>query len=146
MGENPATPGRRDAGTVAPTVGPWQPDVAEMEEVVRKLEAIYRPSATEGERDAAEWIAWRLRERGCPVMVEEELAHGTYWWPVGLMSAAAVVAGMLALRGRRVIGTLVGALAAIGIVDDIDSGPQVFRHRFLPYHPSWNVVAEAGDA
>jgi len=146
MSENVASPRRSGTGTPASASEPWQPDRAELEEVVRRLEEIYRPSASEGEREAAEWIAWRLREAGCTVKVEEELAHGTYWWPVGLMSAAAVVAGMLALRGRRLIGALVGALAAIGIVDDIDSGPQVFRHRFLPYHPSWNVVAEAGDA
>jgi hypothetical protein len=146
MSENVASPRRRGTGTPASTSEPWQPDRAELEEVVRRLEEIYRPSASEGEREAAEWIAWRLREAGCTVKVEEELAHGTYWWPVGLMSAAAVVAGMLALRGRRLIGAVVGALAAVGIADDIDSGPHVFRHRFLPYHPSWNVVAEAGDA
>jgi hypothetical protein len=145
MSEDSASNGRRDAVTVAAPAGAWQPDLAELEEVVRTLEVIYRPSASEGERDAAEWIAWRLREAGCTVKVEEELAHGTYWWPVGLMSAAAVVAGVLALRGRRLIGAAVGALAAAGIADDIDSGPQVFRHRFLPYHPTWNVVAEAGD-
>ena len=102
---------------------------------MRKLGVIYRPSASEGEHAAAELIAARLRETGCTVMVERESAHGTYWWPVGLMSAAAVVAGVLALRGRRLVGAVVGALAAAGIADDIDSGPQVFRHRFLPYHP-----------
>src|ERR1700737_4809705 len=146
MSENVASPRRSGTGTPASASEPWQPDRAELEEVGRRLEEIYRPSASEGEREAAEWIAWRLREAGCTVKVEEELAHGTYWWPVGLMSAAAVVAGLLALRGRRLVGALVGPLAAIGIADDIDSGPQVFRHRFLPYHPSWNVVAEAGDA
>jgi Zn-dependent M28 family amino/carboxypeptidase len=145
MSENPVTRQRQDAGPAAAGAGTWQPDPAELEEVVRQLEAIYRPSASVGEREAAEWIAWRLRETGCAVRVEEEVAHGTYWWPVGLMCMAGVVAGMLALRGRRLIGALIGALAAAGIADDIDSGPQVFRHRFLPYHPTWNVVAEAGD-
>jgi hypothetical protein len=146
MSEHPLPPGRRDAATPAATVEAWEPDQAELQEVVRRLEAMYRPSASEGEREAAEWIAWRLRETGCTVKVEEERAHGTYWWPVGLMSAAAALGGMLALRGRRLTGALVGALAAAGIADDIDSGPQVFRHRFLPYHSTWNVLAEAGDA
>jgi hypothetical protein len=146
MSEHRVPPGRRDAATPAATDEAWEPDQAELQEVVRRLEAMYRPSASEGEREAAEWIAWRLRETGCTVKVEEERAHGTYWWPVGLMSAAAALGGMLALRGRRLTGVLVGALAAAGIADDIDSGPQVFRHRFLPYHSTWNVVAEAGDA
>jgi hypothetical protein len=143
-----AKPARTRATTrvVARAEGPWQPDRAELEEVVRYLEMIYKPSASQGERVAAEWIAGRLQEIGCTVIVDEEKAHGGYWWPVGLMSAAGVAAGMLALRGRRLIGAAVGALAAAGIADDIDSGPHLFRHRFLPYHSTWNVLAEAGDA
>ncbi len=142
-----ATPARKRATTrvVAQAAAPWQPDRAELEEVVRYLEVIYKPSASQGERVAAEWIAARLGEIGCTVIVDEEKAHGGYWWSVGLMSAAAAAAGLLALRGRRAIGAVVGALAAAGIADDIDSGPHVFRHRFLPYHSTWNVLAETGD-
>ncbi len=142
-----ATPARRRRTTrvAAQAAGPWQPDRAELEEVVRYLEVIYKPSASHGERVAAEWIAARLGEVGCTVRVEEERAHGGYWWSVGLMSAAGVAAGLLALRGKRRIGAVVGALAAAGIADDIDSGPHVFRHRFLPYHSTWNVLAETGD-
>lgn len=137
--------GRRTTRVVAPAAAPWQPDRAELEEVVRYLEVIYKPSASHGERAAAEWIAARLGEIGCTVVVEEEKAHGGYWWPVGLMSAAAAAAGLLALRGRRLIGAVVGAVAAAGIADDIDSGPHVFRHRLLPYQPTWNVLADTGD-
>jgi hypothetical protein len=141
------TPARRrgSTGVAAPPDAPWQPDRTELEEVVRYLEVIYKPSASEGERVAADWIAARLREIGCSVVVEEEKAHGGYWWPVGLMSAAGAAAGLLALRGKRLIGAVVGALAAAGIADDIDSGPHIFRHRFLPYHSTWNVLAETGD-
>jgi hypothetical protein len=143
-GPTPAR-GRRTTRVAAQAAAPWQPDRAELEEVVRYLEVIYKPSASHGERAAADWIAARLGEIGCTVVVEEEMAHGGYWWPVGLMSAAAAVAGLLAMRGKRVIGAVVGILAAAGIADDIDSGPQVFRHRFLPYRPTWNVLAETGD-
>ncbi|HXO67023.1 MAG TPA: hypothetical protein VN863_03415, partial [Candidatus Dormibacteraeota bacterium] len=73
MSENVASPRRSGTGTPASASEPWQPDRAELEEVVRRLEEIYRPSASEGEREAAEWIAWRLREAGCTVKVEEEL-------------------------------------------------------------------------
>src|SRR5258708_28663368 len=109
-------PRRRRAGaSKAAAGGEWQPDRAELEEVIRSLEVIYRPSASEGERQAAEWIAARLREIRCTVAIDEETAHGGYWWPIGLMSAAAVAGGALALRGRRIWGAMFGALAMAGI-------------------------------
>src|SRR5258708_29940033 len=119
---------RRAAATEAPAAGGWQPDRAELEEVVRSLEVIYRPSASEGEHQAAEWIAARLRQIGCTVAIDEETAHGGYWWPIGLMSAAAFAGGGLALRGRRLLGAAVGALGVAGIAADISSGAPLFRH------------------
>jgi peptidase M28-like protein len=115
-----------------------------LERTVRHLAAIERPSASPGEREAAEWIAGALRELGLEPSVEEERAHGTYWWPLGLLSAAGVGAGALALRGRRGSAALLGAAAAAGIADDCSAGPQVFR-RVLPHRTTWNVVADAGD-
>src|ERR1035437_10311833 len=105
---------RRTTRVVAQAAGPWQPDRAELEEVVRYLEVIYKPSASPGERVAPDWIAARLRVSGCTVLVEEEKAHGGYWWSVGLMSSAGAPAGLLALRGKRLIGAVVGTLAAAG--------------------------------
>ena len=58
---------------------------AELEDVVRHLASFERPSASDGERRAAEWIALRLAEHGCEARVEQERAHGTYWWPMGLL-------------------------------------------------------------
>jgi Zn-dependent M28 family amino/carboxypeptidase len=117
---------------------------AGLERTVRHLAALERPSASPGEREAAEWIAGALRELGLEAKVEEERAHGTYWWPLGLLSAAGVAAGALALRGRRKTAALVGAAAAAGIADDCSAGPHVFR-RILPHRTTWNVVADAGD-
>src|ERR1035437_4096652 len=114
---------RRTPRDGAEAAGPWQPDRAELEEVVRYLEVIYKPSASPGERVAADWIAARLGELGCPVLVEEEKAHGGYWGSVGLMSAAGAAAGLLALRGKRLIGAVVGVLGGAGVGDGIDSGP-----------------------
>ena len=74
---------------------------AELEDVVRHLASFERPSASDGERRAAEWIARRLGEHGCDARVEQERAHGTYWWPMGLLCALAGAAG---LTGRRVAG------------------------------------------
>ena len=70
-----------------------------MERVVRELTAFERPSASEGERRAAEWLAAELSAAGCrEVRTEQERAHGGYWWPLGLLNAGAALA---ALAGRR---------------------------------------------
>jgi Peptidase family M28 len=115
---------------------------AELEGVVGHLATFERPSASDGERRAAEWIARRLGEHGCDARVEQERAHGTYWWPMGLLCALAGAAG---LTGRRVPALAAGAFAAAAIADDITGGRQWFRRRLLPSRPTWNVVAEAGD-
>jgi hypothetical protein len=115
---------------------------ADLEAVVQHLASFERASASAGERKAAEWIAQRLREEGCTPRIDQERAHGTYWWPLGLLCAAA---GIGALTGRRAAMAGAGALAAAGIADDISGGRQWFRRRFLPSRATWNVVAEAGD-
>jgi hypothetical protein len=118
----------------------------QLEAAIRHLASITRPSASEGEREAAEWLAGELRTAGCrEVRVEEERAHGTYWWPLGLLSGLAALGGLAALRGRRLMGLAAGAFAAAGIAGDIGGGSLWFRRRFLPHRSTWNVVAEAGD-
>jgi len=112
-----------------------------LRETVEHLAAIERPSASDGERRAAEWIRDELEALGLPARVETERAHGTYWVPLGLLSAAAGLAG---LAGRRLPATLAGAAAAAGIADDVSAGPHLFR-RLLPQRETYNVVAEAGD-
>ena len=120
-------------------------DPTDLRDTVSTLAAIHRPSGSLGEREAANWIAARLRELGCRIEIEWGTAHGGYWWPVGLMSAAAALGGLASLAGRRMLGAVVGVLAALGIADDIDSGGHYFRRAFLRAGPTWNVVAETGD-
>jgi hypothetical protein len=113
-----------------------------IERVVRELASYERPSASDGERRAAEWLAGELRAAGCrEVRVEQEQAHGGYWWPLGLLNVAALAASTL---GRRT-AALVGGLAAAAIYDDVSGGRLWFRRRTLPHRPTYNVVAEAGD-
>ena len=113
-----------------------------IERVVRELASYERPSASDGERRAAEWLAGELRAAGCrEVRVEEERAHGGYWWPLGLLNVAALAAATL---GRRA-AALVGGLAAAAVYDDVSGGRLWFRRRALPHRPTYNVVAEAGD-
>ncbi|MGN6868122.1 MAG: M28 family peptidase [Solirubrobacteraceae bacterium] len=117
--------------------------------LIHELAAFDRPSASDGERRAAELIAARLRDLGCRVTVEEERAHGGYWWPIGLVNAAAASAGLLALRRHKPsFRALAAALAGIGAAalwDDLGHGRRWFRRALLPHRSTWNVVAEAGD-
>ncbi|HEX8105872.1 MAG TPA: M28 family peptidase [Solirubrobacteraceae bacterium] len=117
------------------------PDPDRLRATVEHLQAIERPSASPGERAAAEWIAARLRDEGLDARIEVERAHGTYWVPLGLLTAAAGLAG---LGRRRGLAALVGAAAAAGIADDVSGGPHLLR-KLLPQCDTFNVVAEAGD-
>ena len=116
---------------------------------LRRLAAIPRPSASAGERHAAESIAARLRELGAAGRVEEERAHGSYWWPVGLPNAAAAGTALAAMRrpgrARRLAAALAGAAAAAALWDDAGGGRQWFRRLALPHRSTWNVVAELGE-
>src|SRR5262245_27972763 len=111
---------------------------------VTELSAIHRPSASPGERRAAEWVAGRLHEIGVPAKIEAERAHGDYWLPLALLTGAAAVAGWASLRGRRSLGAVVGAAASAAIWDDLTGGRRVFRRTFLPQGHAYNVIAELG--
>ncbi len=116
-----------------------EPDLDRLRATVEHLASFDRPSASEGERRAAEWIRGQLEALGVPAQVEEEQAVGSMSLPLGLLSAAGVVA---ALGGRRT--ALLGLLAAAGIVDDVSGGPHLFR-RLLRHRPTFNVTGTAGD-
>ena len=113
-----------------------------IERVVRELASYERGSASDGERRAAGWLRDELEAAGCrAARVEEESAHGGYWWPLGLLNAGPLIAS---LAGRRA-AALTGAAAAAAIYDDVSGGRLWFRRRALPHRATWNVVAEAGD-
>jgi hypothetical protein len=114
-------------------------DTARLRATVEHLASFDRPSASDGERRAAEWIRGELEALGVPARVEEEPAVGSMAIPLALLSAAGVAA---AVGGRRLAP--LGLLAAAGIVDDVSGGPQVFR-RLLKHRTTYNVVGEAGD-
>src|SRR3954451_19907595 len=121
---------------------PADVDVQHLREVIEALERIERPSASDGEREAAEWIRDRFAALGLRARIEPERAHGTYWWPLALLTGAAGLAGLG--RGHRRLAAVAGALATAGVVDDVSGGPHVTR-RLLPHRTTYNVVAEAGD-
>ncbi len=115
-----------------------------LRERLEQLEKIDRPSASEGERRAAEWLVAGFAELGAEARIEAEPAHGTYWWPLGIGAMLGALGGIAALRGRRLLGTLLGAIGAAGIADDFPPGQRRLR-RVLPRRTTYNVVCEAGD-
>src|SRR4051794_590948 len=108
---------------------------------VEHLEHLERLPGSPGEREAAHWIRDRLAEVGLEARLEEAPITGSFTLPLGLMSAAAGLAGLIA---PRTLAAVTAAAASAGIVDDTSGGPQVFR-RVLPRRTTLNVVAEAGD-
>jgi hypothetical protein len=128
--------------TTSEDYGPW-------EDAIHELATFERPSASEGERRAAEWIAQRLGELGCTVDVEQERAHGGYWWPLALANLLGVGAAVALLRRggrkRRALAALAAGTGAAAVWDDVSGGRLWFRRAVLPHRPTWNVVAETGD-
>jgi hypothetical protein len=119
-------------------------DAAWHRELLDQLCAIERPSASPGERRAAEWLLEQLAELGIDGRIESEPAHGTYWWPLGIAAAASAAAGLLVRRGHRVTGGALAALAAIAAVDDMPpSGGRRLR-ALLPKGERSQVVAQFG--
>ncbi|MGN6557089.1 MAG: M28 family peptidase [Solirubrobacterales bacterium] len=115
-----------------------------LRERLEELERIERPSASEGERRAAEWLVARFAELGAQARIEAEPAHGTYWWPLGLGAVLGIVGATLALRGRRVLGALFGLAGAAGIAEDFPPRQRRLR-RLLPARTTYNVTCELGD-
>lgn len=119
---------------------------ATLREVVEALAPIERLAGSEGERQAAHWIADRLTEAGAPAEVETARFRGEFAGMIAALTGVGVVSGLLAstAAGRR-IGALGGAAAAGLIADDISNGKRPFRKLVRPERDTWNVVAEAGD-
>jgi len=111
---------------------------------LEELERIERPSASEGERRAAEWLVERFGELGAEARIEAEPAHGTYWWPLGIGAALGALGGIAALRGRRLLGGALAGTATAGMASDFPPGKRLLR-RALPRRTTYNVVCELGD-
>jgi acetylornithine deacetylase/succinyl-diaminopimelate desuccinylase-like protein len=114
-----------------------------LRERLEELEQIGRPSASEGERRAAEWLVARFAELGAEARIEAEPAHGTYWWPLGIGAALGALGAIFGLRGKRWLGTVLGAIGASGIASDFPPGQRRLR-RVLPKRTTYNVLCELG--
>jgi hypothetical protein len=129
----------------APGVPPRE-DEATLREVIEALAPIERRAGSEGERQAAEWIAQRLQTAGCEAAVEPEQYHEGYARVMSTLSITSGLAGAAALASRRarpVAGAVAGAVAA-AIADDVSNGPRLFRRAASPARTTWNVVGSVG--
>ena len=118
-----------------------------LREVVERLASLEREAGSEGEREAAEWIAGRLRKAGCSVNVDEEEFGDGFAGMMAALAAGGALAGAAALTRRgRMAGAIGGALVAALIADDASNGLRPLRRVAGRSKTTWNVVAEAGDA
>jgi len=111
---------------------------------LEQLEQIDRPSASPGELEAARWIVSQLEDLGADARIEIEQAHGTYWWPLGIGTAAGLLGGVAVLAGKRLAGLTLGLFGAGAIATDFPPQPRPLR-RLLPKSQTSNVVCELGD-
>jgi hypothetical protein len=124
---------------------PGTPDRERLCGLLEELEKFERPSASEGERRAAEWVLKRFEELGATARIEAATAHGTYWWPLGISAALGALGAWLGLRGKRACGALAGTAGAVAIANDFPPGSRRLR-RLLWQRSTYNVICEIGPA
>src|ERR1700712_5037076 len=113
---------------------------------VQALSAIDRLPCSPGEAEAAAWIAARLREAGAEVSIDEELVHGTYFTPLGVLNGVAAAAGLALPATRPRVGGVVAAACAAALWQDLTGGPRRALRRLLKRQTTTNVVASFGPA
>jgi Peptidase family M28 len=127
-------------------VRPAGPGEDTLREVIEALAPIERRAGSAGERQAANWIAGRLRAVGCEAEVEEEQFLDGYARLLSSLAAAGGLAGLTALispRARRLAG-VAAAAATVAIADDVSNGPRLARRATTPPRATWNVVGRCG--
>lgn len=113
-----------------------------LEQDVRALASIERPSASPGEEAAARWVQSRLRDLGLEAEVEQFQFNPDYWsvWGLhGLLAALSAALGRLG-SGKARVGALTGALAAASFWGDVTTEFYLLR-RLFPTRASYNVLA-----
>ena len=119
---------------------------ATLREVIEALAPLERGAGSEGEREAAGWIADRLSAAGATAEVEMAKFRGDWAALIASLAGAAAIGGAIGAtrRGRR-LGAVIAAAAAGLIADDASNGLRPYRKVMRSEQDTWNVVAEAGD-
>jgi Zn-dependent M28 family amino/carboxypeptidase len=117
-----------------------------LREVVETLARLDRTPCSPGEREAAEWLAGRLRSiAGTDVALEEEPSWGTFPPTATALGLLGALGAALVLGGRRAAGALLAATSMAGIVDEAQNGPRILRRLLRRRRTTVNVVARLGE-
>jgi hypothetical protein len=117
-----------------------------LREVVEALAPIDRTPRSAGERQAAEWLAARLRAiGGVEVSLEDEPSWGTFPPTATGLGLLGMAGAALVLGGRRASGALLALGAFAGIVDEAQNGPRILRRLVRRRGETVNLIARAGD-
>jgi hypothetical protein len=117
-----------------------------LREVCEHLAPIDTTPCSPGEREAAAWIADRLRAAGlADVKLEEEPSWGQFPPTLAVIGAVGVLGAGLTLAGRRLLGPLLGIVSAAGLLDEAENGPRVARRLLRRRKTTVNVVGRLGD-
>jgi len=107
---------------------------------------MHRPPCSPGEREAAEWLAERLRGAGVEdVALEDEPSWGTFPPTVTTLAALGAASALLTLKGHRFLGATGSVKAGLGLFDEVLNGPRIFRKAMRTEKRTVNVVAKAGN-
>jgi Peptidase family M28 len=112
-----------------------------LREVVETLAPIERTPCSPGERQAAGWLAERLRAvAGVEVALEDEPSWGTFPPTATGLGLAGMAGAALVLRGRRLLGPLLAAASFAGVVDEAQNGPRLVRRAVRRRRTTVNLV------
>jgi hypothetical protein len=112
-----------------------------LREVVETLAPIERTPCSPGERQAAGWLAERLRAvAGVEVALEDEPSWGTFPPTATGLGLLGMAGAALALGGRRLLGPLLAAASFAGVVDEAQNGPRLLRRAVRRRRTTVNLV------
>jgi hypothetical protein len=127
-------------------------DATALEEIVRDvvetLAPLDRTPCSPGERQAAEWLAARMRSlHGVhAVELEDEPSWGTFPPTATGLGVLGMIAATLALRGMRAGAALMAAVTVAGIVDEAQNGPRIVRRLMRRRRTTVNLLAHIAHA
>ncbi len=117
-----------------------------LREVIERLAPLDRTPCSTGEREAAGWLAARLRTvEGVHVTLEDEPSWGTFPPNATFVGLLGMAGAGLAARGRRGAGALLAALCAGGLLDEAQNGPRILRRVIRRRRRTVNLIARSGD-
>jgi Peptidase family M28 len=131
----------------APTGNGHAPPLEQvLREVVETLAPLERTPCSPGERQAAEWLAQRLRAvGGVDVALEDEPSWGIFAPTAAGLGLVGLLGAALVLTGRRPLGALLAAASFAGIVDEAQNGPRLVRRALRRRRSTVNGGARTGE-